>query len=130
MERVRSHHRVVKAPPDALRSTLVYLRLWKLCDVQLSRDNDQDSARVFDVIPLDEGKLIAELRELQATDLDWSCKPDELREDIGHVLDLAAKSRKTKNELKALEILRAKFQTNALNYSGEIRIASGHGASK
>ena len=119
---------MTKVMPDAVRSTLAYLRLWKICDVELSLTNKYDSARVFDVIPFDEAKVLAEIRELDTSDLSWASEPEELHDDINDVLALATKREKTENDLNALKILRDKFQNYALKYSGDINLASGHGA--
>lgn len=114
--------------PDAVRSTLVYLRLWKVCDVELSRTSQYDSARVFDVIPFDEAKVLAEIRELGASDLSWASEPEELQDDISYVLAIAAKRQKNDKDFNALKVLRDKFQNYALKYSGDINLASGRGS--
>jgi hypothetical protein len=115
--------------PDPLRLTIAYLRLWKLCDSELSKTSKYDSARVFEVIPLDQRGLLKDLQSMAKTELDWADKPENLRLDIETVLELSTRPRKTEKELAAIDVLRRKFQEKALLYSGNIRIAASGGAS-
>ena len=115
--------------PDPVRLTIAYLRLWKICDAELSKTATYESARQFEIIPLDEGKLLKDLRSIANDDLEWADKPEELRSDISTVLELSAIPKKTEKQLAALDVLRKKFQEKALLYSGEIRLAATGGAS-
>jgi hypothetical protein len=107
--------------PDPLRSTIAYLRLWKICDVLLARTHD--SARVFEVVPLDEGKILKDLQLLASSDLDWA--DEDLRSSINTVLELSGKQAKSDKEIAALAIFRETFQERALKYSADIEIALG-----
>src|SRR5437773_1352954 len=133
MARIRSNHRigVYVAKMDFLRLTVVYLRIWKLCDIQFYNDKQRESARVFDVIPIDAGRLERDLQEFLssvALDPSWAEDPDELERDITTVLTIAQHKPISEKNLNILELLRKKAQDKALKYSGEIKIALGGGA--
>jgi hypothetical protein len=128
MRRVRNSHRIGRQVPDQVRLTIAYLRLWKICDVKLSETHKHDSARVFEVIPFDEAKILRELRSMSESKLDWADKPKELRTDLNTVLELSVKKTLNDKETAALEYLRTKFQKLALQHSGDIEIAMGGAA--
>lgn len=107
---------------DPLSVSILYLRLWKLVEVQLSRAAASDPVGLFDVIPLDEGKLIKELCNLAGSELTWADNPAEARSDINAVLDLYGKKKKDREDVAQLETLRKKFQDYALHYSADVKI--------
>ena len=109
---------------DPIRLTITYLRLWKICDSELA-NGKKDSARPFEVIPMDEVKLVKDLRSVSQSDLAWAEDPKELRDDIFDVLKLVNGSATDEKRLATIAALRGKFQTKALQYSGNIQIATG-----
>jgi len=116
-----------KTLPDPLRLTIAYLRLWKVCDAELARTHD--SARAFEVVPLDQGKIVRDLQQIADSNLDWAGN-ENLGSDIATVLELIEKRMKSDKEISAMEIFRNKFQERALRYSADITIAIGGSASR
>ena len=118
---------------DLLSLTIVYLRIWKLCDLQFYYEKQRESAREFDVLPMDTARLEQDLREFHESlrmNPSWADDPVELEQDIMtllSILDLHQSPISEKN-LNILDVLRAKAQKKALDYSGQIRLASGTSA--
>src|SRR5207302_7878318 len=121
-------HRMTQiANPDRVRLTVLYLRLWKLCDLEFYETEQHDSAKHYDVVPIDRMKLSSELKMVAKSPLDWVKDPKEVRDEILHTLDLIAaihESRTEKN-LSGLDALRREFQKKAFESAGEIELASG-----
>jgi hypothetical protein len=119
----KERNRQLRKPAmDSFSASILYLRLWKLVDVQLSRTSASDPVGLFDVIPLDEGKLIKDLRNLVESELSWADNPAEVRSDIKTVLKLYDIKKKNQEDIVRLQTLRKKFQDYALNYSADVKI--------
>lgn len=127
MEGVRDRYRMTHVVnPDQVRLTVLYLRLWKICDAEFYNDSKHDSAKHFDVLPIDSLRLRNELSRVASSSLEWVNDPKEVRDEIVQTLDLIAASQKDRSEknLAALDILRTSFQKKAFDAAGGIQLAS------
>jgi hypothetical protein len=110
---------------DALKLTIVYLRLWKYCDVVLQESAKQTSSKFLEVTPIDRGALEKELSSTAQSKLGWADNSAELRDEINDTLALGRKPDKSETDYAVLSSYRESFQRKALEYSGELRMVSG-----
>jgi hypothetical protein len=68
--------------------TIVYLRLWKFCDIILQESAKQSSSKFLEVTPIDQGSLEKELSTFGSSDLEWADNSSELRDEIKDTLAL------------------------------------------
>src|SRR2546421_8019975 len=113
MRGVRNDHRMTRiANPDRVRLTVLYLRLWKLCDAEFYETAQHDSSKHYDVVPIDSVRLRNELKTVVESSLDWVKDPDDVRDEIYQTLDLieAIHEARSEKNLAALDALRKGFQ--------------------
>jgi hypothetical protein len=112
------------ANPDRVRLTVLYLRLWKLCDSEFYHDRKYDSAKHYDLMSVDPISLRSELHEVMKQKPDWVTS--QVLSDIRDTLDLldGVPRDRSAMERATLDTLRRTFQQKAFDLAGEIKLAS------
>jgi hypothetical protein len=113
---------------DPFKLTILYLRLWKFCDVVVQKSEKQQSAKFFEIADVDEQALEQELLSFSKSQLDWADNPAKVLDEINDTLALCHKPEKTASDYAVLSSYRNVFQEKALAYSGELTMVSGRSA--
>jgi hypothetical protein len=113
---------------DPFKMTILYLRLWKFCDVVVQNSEKQQSAKFFGIADVDEQALEQELLSFSNSELGWADDPPQVLDEIKDTLALCHKPKKSAADYAVLSSYRNSFQEKALAYSGELRMASERGA--
>lgn len=113
----------MKLETDPLSCAILYLRLWKMCQMKLEGTAQESGVRWFDVIPPpDEHNMITDFRRLIESQLEWAEAADRLRSDIAKVLEFCTKEVLTGQDLSRIVELQKDFDEKVLHYSQEVTI--------
>jgi hypothetical protein len=112
---------------DPFKLTILYLRLWKICDAAV-QPSEHQSAKFFEIAKVEPEVLENELVTIANSKLEWADNRAQVLDDIKNTLLLCRKPNKSESDFNVLSSYRSVFQEKALTYSGELTMVSSHGA--